>query len=390
VEIRGAVAPRKKEEESMGESLRIGRILGISIEIHVSWLIVFALVTWTLWATYFDMRYMRQGDLVPWTLAIVTSLLFFASVLLHELAHSVVALLFKIPVKRITLFIFGGVAQIGREVPSAGAELAVAIAGPFTSIMLAIGFGVLWGLGTLLRLAPLRDVSGWLALQNGVLVAFNLIPGFPLDGGRVFRSILWMATDDFRVATRIASKGGELVGFLFMMGGGLIAFIVRNGLLNGLWFFLIGWLLVGAARQSYGQVMMGDLLKDVTVGHIMRRDVQAVPPGMTISEVVTTFWLRGADHVLPVIDGRSLLGLIFYGDVRRIPRHAWSMVAAISAMRRAETFPRIIPQDDLGQAFEKMTELDVQALPVMDDGEFVGLLFHSDIMRLLQTRGEIG
>lgn len=230
----------------MDTSLRIGKIFGIPIGLHISWFLIFGLLTWSLAGGYFAQAYPQVPALVHLLLAVVTSGLFFASVLAHELGHSVVALREKIPVRGITLFIFGGIAQIGKEPPSAGAEFRIAIAGPLVSLALAGGFGALWLLDR--GIPYLAAPSEYLMRINFILAVFNLIPGFPLDGGRVLRAVVWQISGSFQRANQVAVISGQLVAFGFI-GLGIFT-ILRGQFFNGLWLAFIGWFLQNAAASA--------------------------------------------------------------------------------------------------------------------------------------------
>lgn len=232
----------------MGNVFNLGRLFGIQFRLHFTWFIIFFLVT-------FSLVYPNYDRWLYWVVGIITSLLFFASVVSHELAHSLVGRANDMPIKSITLFIFGGVAQMEREATRPGAELKMAIAGPFSSLVIGGVFGLLWLLLPE-KTGPVATMTLWLAVMNGVLAAFNLIPGFPLDGGRVFRSLLWRFTRNFNQATRIATWVGQGIGYLFILGGIAIIFLRPFGLswFDGVWIVFIGWFLEAAASASYRQI----------------------------------------------------------------------------------------------------------------------------------------
>ena len=252
----------------MRSSLRLGKIFGIPIGINYTWFIVFALVTMSLATGYFPSRYNDWGTATYIGIGVLTSVLFFLSVVLHELAHSVVALAWGIPVKSITLFIFGGVASIGREPERPLAEFLIAIVGPISSLLLALGFGILWLAGQFLNFTPLTGLGFYLATVNLSLALFNMIPGFPLDGGRVFRSVAWALTGDMNRATRWAAKTGRVIAVLMIVGGGVM-FLMGNWS-SGLWLAFIGWFLDNAASQSAQQVWIREALEGYTAGSIGR------------------------------------------------------------------------------------------------------------------------
>ncbi|MBC7076736.1 MAG: site-2 protease family protein [Synergistales bacterium] len=273
----------------MEANVRLGRILGIPVGLHTSWFLVFGLVTWSLAAGYFPVEYPALPVVAYWMLGAVTSLLFFASVLIHELGHSVVALRNQIPVHRITLFIFGGVAQISREPSDASTEFRVAIAGPLSSLGLAAGFAGLWRLD---RAIPyLAAPSVWLMRINLLLAFFNLIPGFPLDGGRILRAVIWHFTGNFYRATQVAVFTGQLTAFGFI-GLGVFTMLTGNWI-NGLWLAFIGWFLQNAAAASYAQTNVQQSLRDVTVAQAMTRDCPLVPTHISLQQLVEEHVLAG-------------------------------------------------------------------------------------------------
>ena len=246
----------------MKGSLSLGKVLGIPIQLHVSWFLIAILITWTLASGYFPQEYPGWQAATYWLVGAVTAALFFASVLIHELAHSVLALREKVPVKSITLFIFGGVAQIGSEPPTAGAEFRIAIAGPVSSLGLAAIFG---GLGAALGdSAVLAAPLAYLGRINLMLAVFNMIPGFPLDGGRVLRAALWALGGNFQNATKWASRAGRAVAYGFILVG-VGQVLLGGGLLNGLWIVFIGWFLNNAAESSYQQVVLRDIAERLPV-----------------------------------------------------------------------------------------------------------------------------
>ena len=268
----------------------IGRFFGITVKLHWSWFIIFFLITWMLATDYFPSfeEYESWSTATRWVLGAVTSILFFASVLAHELAHSLVAKAGGLKVSAITLFLFGGVSQLTEEPKSPGKEFTMAVAGPATS--LAIG-GACLGIvfATRNSVSPVTGMALWLGYLNISLAAFNMIPGFPLDGGRVLRSVIWWRSHNLRRSTRIASIVGRVFGFLFIVGG--IALIFTDYWSNGLWLALIGWILENAAAGSYRQVALQDLLRGHKVSEVMTRDCPAVPSTITVEQLVNDYIL---------------------------------------------------------------------------------------------------
>jgi Zn-dependent protease len=263
-------------------TISLGRILGIPIGVDYSWFLIFALLTWSLATSYFPAEFANWPGSQYWIVSAVTVILMFGSDLLHELGHSIIALRYKIPVRSITLFIFGGVAQIGAEPPSAVAEFWIALAGPVVSFALALFFGLLQSITG--SFTPLLAIAKYLAYINAALGAFNLIPGFPLDGGRVFRAILWGTTHSFRKATRIAANVGRMIAYLFILYGVWQIFTGNFG--NGLWIAFIGWFLESAASSQIQQQTIHDLLAGHHVADAMRRDYTSISPEMTLEQLI--------------------------------------------------------------------------------------------------------
>jgi len=387
----------------MRSGFRIGRLFGINIYVDWSWLLIFFLVTWNL-ATSFTQVHPTWAPALTWGVAIVAALLFFASVLAHELAHSVVAQMQDIPVRNITLFLFGGVSNIQQEPKSPRAEFLMAIVGPFTSIVLGIVFllvaGAAGGLppnaatdpsAALAGLDPITTILLWLGPVNILLGLFNLIPGFPLDGGRVLRSILWAATDNFRRATRWAAGVGQVVAWLLILTGIAMIFGVQvpffgSGFIGGLWLAFIGWFLSSAAIQSEQQVILHDLLEGVPASRLMRSNVPTVPPRISVAELVHRYVMGTDERAFPVMDGDRLVGLITLEDIRKVAREAWDTTSANAIMTPAEELTSVTPQTDAAEALDKLQQRDVRQLPVVSEGHLVGMVRRRDIVRWLQLQ----
>ncbi len=391
----------------MNSGVHVGRIFGINIQIDWSWVFIFLLVTWSLAVGLFPSWHPDWSPALSWAVALSASILFFASVLMHELAHSLVAKAKGLPVRRITLFLFGGVSNIDREPPSPKAEFLITIVGPITSILLGAVFLMLsrisFGLESTVptepseifaRLNPFSTLLLWLGSINILVGIFNMIPGFPLDGGRVLRSLLWMATGSLRKATRWASATGQAIAWIFIVSGIVVVFgaqlpIFGKGLINGLWLILIGWFLNGAAIAGYRQVVIRDLLEDVPVGRLMRRDMPVVPPDLSVSALVYQ-WIMGTDErAFPVVIGGRMVGLVCLEDARKLPREAWDSTPVEQIMTKAEQLDVVSPREDANEAFEKLTRRDVRQVPVMEDGQLVGLLRRRDIVKWLQMHSEL-
>ncbi len=369
----------------MQADIKLGRILGIPIGLHVSWFLIFGLVTWSLALGYFPAEYPNLPRATYWFLGALTSVLFFGSVLLHELGHSFVALRNGIPVRSITLFVFGGVAQIDREPDSPGAEFRIAIAGPLTSSILAAGFA---GLYLVDRPIPhLAAVTLWLARINMILAAFNLIPGFPLDGGRVLRALVWGATNSFQRATQVATFSGQIVAAGFI---GLGLFIVLGGnLFNGLWLVFIGWFLQNAAAATYAQASLRDQLRGVTVRQLMARDHPLVSAHMSLQDLIDHQILTTGHRSFLVIDDGHLLGVMGLRDVAAVPKAERTTTTVAQVMVPWEQMSRVEPDTELMDALHLMDDRQVAQLPVVQGSELVGMITREHVLHYIRLRSEL-
>jgi Zn-dependent protease/CBS domain-containing protein len=367
-------------------TILLGRVLGIPIGLDPSWFLIFALVTWTLAASYFPSEFNNWPQAQYWIVGAVTAILFFASVVLHELGHSILALRYKIPVQSITLFIFGGIAQIAAEPPSAVAEFLIAIAGPLTSFALAVIFGLLQQVFT--NVAPLLALAEYLAYINGTLALFNLIPGFPLDGGRVFRAIIWSITGNLRRATLIAATVGRLVAALFILVG--VWQIFGGNLGNGLWLAFIGWFLENAAVVEVQQQRLHDLLAGHTVSQAMSRSCATAPADLTLQEMVDRHILGSGQRCLVLTRGDETVGLLTLHHIRGVPKDQWAAVTAAQAMTPMSQMKKVQPDVELQTALEDMDRDGVNQLPVMTDGRVLGMLSREDVISYLRTLRELG
>lgn len=388
----------------MRGGLRVGRLFGVSIYVDWSWFLIFLLVTWNLAAGLFPSLHPEWSTALNWFVAVGAALLFFAAVLAHELSHAVMARARGVPVRSITLFIFGGVASLEGEPNSPLSEFLIAIVGPLTSLALGALFlglayvlsgGALAGAGTvsqaLAGLSPLTTLLLWLGPINILLAIFNLVPGFPLDGGRVLRSILWAATGSLRQATRWATWVGQAVAWLFILTGVAIVFgfevpFFGSGLISGLWLVFIGWFLNSAAVASYQQVVIDDMLEGVPVARLMRVEAPMVPPSLPLSQLVDDFIMKTDERAFPVVDRGRLVGLVCLEDVRKVPRSEWDTKTAQEIMTPASELTIASPREDASQALRKLGRRDVRQIPVIQDGRLVGMLRRRDVLRWLQLQ----
>ncbi len=366
--------------------IALGSFRGISIRLHYSWFFVFALVTWSLAANYFPMVYPYWSTALRVAIALAASLLFFCSVLAHELAHSLVAQAAGIPVHSITLFILGGIAQIAQEPDRPGIEFRVALAGPVMSLILGVLFGAI-SIAARGVSEPLAAVSFWLGMINIVLAVFNLIPGFPLDGGRVLRSIIWWRTGNLRTATRIASAIGRGVGYLLIFGG--IWMIFERHWVGGLWIGM-GWFIQNAAVGSYRQVVLQAMLQGHRVSEVMVRDCPAVPPGLTLEELVDDYILGSGRRCFPVVEGTRALGIITLHNIKQVPRELRSRTTLAEAMTPLDKLKLVGPDQDISSVLQLMTSQDINQLPVIDGGEIVGMVERENLLTFIHTRAELG
>jgi Zn-dependent protease/CBS domain-containing protein len=390
----------------MRGGLRVGRIFGIEIHVDWSWIFIFLLVSWNLAAGVFPAWHPDWGPGLNWAVAIAAALLFFASILLHELAHSLVAKARGLPVRRITLFLFGGVSNIEREPPSPKTEFLMAIVGPITSIVLGVIFLFLGNImaanmaetvtdpvAVFSRLDPLPTLMLWVGPVNIIVGLFNLVPGFPLDGGRVLRSILWAVTNDLRKATRWASAVGQMFGWLLIVAGIAMVFgvevpIFGSGLIGGLWLAFIGWFLNNAAEASYHQLVIQDLLEDVPVARLMRRDVSVVSPELPVSSLIYDLMMTTDEDAFVVMEGNSVVGMVSLEDVRKLPREAWERTTVREIMTPADRLAVATPEEDASEALNDLTNRDVRQLPVVKDGRLIGMLRRRDIVKWLQLQSD--
>jgi Zn-dependent protease len=372
-----------------GSGLRIGRILGIPIYLHASWVFVFGALTYLL-TVQFTQEHPRWTSTQHWAVGIVTSLLFFGSVLFHELSHSVVAQHYKIRVVSITLFIFGGVARIGREASSAVQEFNIAIAGPLASFFLS---GVFYGLRFVFPSNEMIGASaGYLGLANLVLGAFNLAPGFPLDGGRIFRAIVWGITKDFSRATRVAGASGKILAYGLMLLGGWRATHGELGV--GAWLAFIGYYLLGAAQESVAQVAIRETLSGLRAADVMSHEVPTVAREISLEEYGQEVIRTGRRCHLVVTDDR-LVGMMNVHTLNSVPRQEWAHMSVQAVMIPRDKILWAAPEEPLLGLLERLLAADVNQMPVVSGAEnngthVIGMITRNSILRVIQTRSEVG
>jgi len=349
---------------------------------------VFVLVAWFLADGYFPDNY-DWSTATYWGIGAATSILFFVSVLAHELAHSRVAQASGIQVNAISLFILGGVAQLAREPGKPSEEFRMAIAGPITSIILG---GIFWAIyfPTRESIEPLSGLAFWLGYINLFLAAFNMIPGFPLDGGRVLRSILWWRSGNLRSATRIASTIGRGFGYLLIFGGIYYIFVDFDNLFQGLLMAFVGWFLENAAVGSYRQVALQDQLRGHKISEIMTRDCPVVSPRLTVEELVNQYILTSGRRCFPVVDDGHGLGLVTMHNVKVVPREEWPRRTVREVMTPMDKLKRVGPDEDLSSAMQLLTDEDVNQLPVIEGNRIIGMVARENLLAFVHTRAELG
>lgn len=363
------------------QNIYLGRLFGIPVDVDYSWFFIFILLTWMLAVSYFPAEFKQWPTYLYWVAGSVTSLMLFVSVLLHELGHSLVALRYRIPVREITLFVFGGVSKIAGEPPGALAEFWIAIAGPLVSFLLGIFFFLIQPLvaGT----DVVYSVVKYLAYINIILAVFNLVPGFPLDGGRVFRAIVWGITHNMRKATFIAGNVGRVFAFLMIYLGVMEIFSGR--IADGLWIIFIAWFLESAASAQIQQQKLRDILTPHKVSEAMIRNFAVVPSDTTLKEVMDYHVIGSGRRTAIVQEGDREVGLITLHHLRDIPVEEWSTKKVREVMLPLNESQIVSPTSNLWSALEKMDVGGVNQLPVVEDGRVIGMLTRESLIGFLQA-----
>jgi Zn-dependent protease/predicted transcriptional regulator len=369
--------------------LRIGKVFGIPIYLHASWVIIFVLITMSL-GVQFTQLHPNWTAGQHWTAGILTSLLFFASVLFHELCHSVVAKHYKIEVTSITLFVFGGVSRIGKDAPVPIQEFNIAFAGPLSSLFLSGAFF------SLLLFFPKEGMVGslgdWLGWTNLALAGFNLLPGFPLDGGRIFRAIVWGITKDFAKATRIAGATGKLIAYAMILFGAFLA--LKGQWISGIWLAFIGWFLLNASQESVAQIAVREGLAGLYAADVMSHEVPTVPRDMTLEEYSQEVVRTGRRCHLVIADGQ-LAGMMNVHALNSISRDDWAQTSVQAVMVPREKILWAAPEDPLLGLLERLLSADVNQMPVIsgttpDEAHIVGMITRDSILRVIRARTELG
>lgn len=367
------------------QSIRFGRILGIPLGVNYTWFIVFILITLSLSTQYLHLH-------PDWSYAehlifgIITSILFFGSVVLHELGHSVIALKYGIPVKAITLFIFGGVANIAKEPEKPMHEFNIAIAGPIVSALLgALFYGLKYIAGDTYE--GVSSLGDWLGRINLMLALFNLIPGFPLDGGRVFRAIVWKYTGSYKRATTIAASSGQFFAYVFIFFGVWQA--LTGNFFDGLWIGFIGWFLLSAAQSATLQLAFRYTLKGVTAAEIMTKDCLLVPGNITVADLIERHVFRTGARCSIVMDGERFRGLVTLHELKKVPKDAWAVTLLQSVMVATENLLSVTAQTPADKVLQLMNDQDVSQVPVLEDGRLLGVIGRDRLLNLVQAHLEL-
>jgi Zn-dependent protease/CBS domain-containing protein len=364
-----------------GSSWRVGRIAGIEVRVDSSWAVIALLITYSM--------YLRASVLYPELqgggavgLGVLATVLFFGSVLVHELAHALVAQARGIRVQDITLFLFGGATRARVESRGPGDEFLIALVGPLTSGLLAGLFGIVAGLGRDLLSRSLAGTFGYLAWTNLLLAVFNLVPGFPLDGGRLLRAAIWKATGSLGRATQIASVAGQAVGWLLVAAG--VASLLAGDLAGGIWFAFIGWFLVQAARSSYQDLQLQQLLRGVEAEDVMAGDLRRIPPDLTLQQAVDDYFMRYDHSAFPVDEEGRTIGLLTLRGVRRVPREQWPTRRVRDHMVPLSDQVIVTPDARMDGVVGKLQDGEAGRVLVAQDGEVVGIITPTDLTRWLR------
>ena len=368
-------------------SFRIGRLLGFDINIHWSWIPFFLILATGFAEGVLPDEFPKWTGFQRWAVGAAVTIFFFFSLVLHELSHSLVARHYGLPVSGITLFFLGGVSNLTREPQEPKQEFQMAIVGPLTSFAIGAIVASLY--------FPLSGVNGGAAnlallfgVNNVIIGAFNLLPGFPLDGGRVLRAYLWGRSNDLLAATKTASRVGQIVANL-IMAAGVVVFIVTFSA-TGLILFLVGNFLRSASAASYQQLFVETVLKGIPATVVARSDFVAIGPETTVAQLIEDHILAGQGRAFPVMAGEELLGIITLTDTRKVPRDEWREVTVYRAMTPLSRLSTVTAKDELPQVLAIMAAMDINQVPLMDGRLLRGLIHRADVIRYIQTRQEIG
>jgi Zn-dependent protease/CBS domain-containing protein len=369
-------------------SLVLGAIRGIPIRIHFTWLIIFGLLSWSLASGYFPQRYPDLPIAAYWIKGIIAALFLFGSVLVHELMHALMAQNLRVPIAGITLFALGGVSEMKQEPPSPSAEFKIAIVGPLASLALAGMFWLIWR--ALEREGPdpsFAAIALYLVGLNTVVAVFNLLPAFPLDGGRVLRSIIWAITKNLQKATYLATRVGRVFAYILISVGAVSLFAGAG--FQGIWMALIGFFLLQGAQASYTQVLLKEALAGIAIRDIMVKDVVSVPPGLSVRGLIERYFLTHGYGGFPVVEQRQVEGLVSLGDVKRVPPEDYDRLTVREVMIPLAERLIIAPEEDVSVALQRMAEEELGRLIVMERGRMLGLVTKTGLSRFLRMKLEL-
>src|SRR5580700_9689789 len=375
----------------MRSTIRLGKLFGIEIGLHYSWFVIALLITMSL-ASQFRESHAEWGSNVIWALSLLTALFFFVTLLAHELSHALVARARGLTTKAITLFALGGVAQIEKEPEDAKTEFLVGIVGPLSSAVIGVAsLGIAWAVGWHIGATPgtpLEAMFVWLGYINLTLAAFNMIPGYPLDGGRILRSILWMTSHDVERATRMAANVGKAIALLFIAFGIFRAF--GGAGFGGLWIAFIGWFLLQAATASASSVAITAGLKGVRVSDVMTADCVMLDGNMNVEQFVETYLLRSGKRCFVVQENGEVAGLVTSHEIKELDRPRWPYTTLADIMRTLDELHTVAPTTPVMEALETMGRDDVNQLPVVSGNHLDGIITRANVLHFLQTRTELG
>ncbi len=369
-------------------SVKLFKIYGIEIRLDYSWFIIFALIAYYFGFDYFPRVLPALGLGYMIIITIITTLLFFFSVLFHEMSHSIVAIKNGVPVKRISLFIFGGMAQIEKEPDTPQSEFVIAIAGPAASFFLAAVFGIIWAFAK--NIGFIGEPVKYLALINIMLGVFNLLPGYPLDGGRVLRSIVWKISGSLKRATFVASTAGRVIGFM-IVGVGIFFFFAGN-LLNGVWLVFIGWFLQTSSQMSYRQLIFETSIKGIKIKDIVNKNVTSVPGDTTIEDLVNDYFMKYKYGRFPVVEdfeSERLIGVISLHDIKSVPREGWKSTKVGDIVKAVSENEKVNMNMEVSDAIKRMSKDDLSHLVVTSGNKLIGIITKSDVMRFIKLRSEL-
>lgn len=374
----------------MKDGIRLFKIFGIEISLDFSWFIIFFLVTWSLASGYFPVKYPFYTEGIYWIMGVISSTLLFVTVLLHELTHSIVANRNGLNIRGIKLFVFGGVAQLSREPQSARVEFDVAVAGPICSFILYFIFKVLTNFFAaklpLGEINPLTAIFAYLSFINLFLGLINLIPAYPLDGGRIFRAFIWSVTKNFKKATAVASNLGKLFA-LFLIFNGFLA--TMRGSFGGLWYVFIGIFLFGAAKIGYENILVKDALNRSLVQNVMSTNVVTVKGDLTLDKVIEDFFFRYHHSSFPVVEDGRIKGMLTLTQIRTIPREKWHTVNAANCAEPITRDMIVSPREKTSNVLNRLIEHETTHLLVMDSDKLAGIITRVDIVKLLKLKMEL-